>query len=75
MGPSTNTDPPLRNYYAEVSYGTEELDGRVFGPFQYSLGDCNTERHADHVPRDGRFDGRRNLQPLPLVHGIANLGV
>ena len=42
VGPSTNTDPPLRNYYAEVSYGTEELDGRVFGPFQYSLGDCNT---------------------------------
>ena len=25
-----------------MSYGTEELDGRVFGPFQYSLGDCNT---------------------------------
>ena len=42
VGPSTNTDPPLRNYYAEVSYGTEELDGRVFGPFQYSLGNCDT---------------------------------
>src|SRR5688572_11099365 len=26
VGPSTNSDPPLRNYYAEVSYGTEELD-------------------------------------------------
>jgi MYXO-CTERM domain-containing protein len=42
VGPSTNTDPPLRNYYAEASYGTEELDGQVFGPFQYSIGDCNT---------------------------------
>ena len=42
VGPSTNTDPPLRNYYAEVSYGTEELDGRVFGPFQYAIGSCNT---------------------------------
>ena len=42
VGPSTNTDPPLRNYYAEVSYGTEELDGRVFGPFQYAIGNCNT---------------------------------
>jgi hypothetical protein len=41
VGPSTNNDPPLRNYYAEASYGTEELDGRVFGPFPYSLGDCN----------------------------------
>ena len=42
VGPSTNSDPPLRNYYSEVSYGTEELDGRVFGPFTYSLGNCNT---------------------------------
>ena len=42
VGPSTNTDPPLRNYYAEASYGTEELDGQVFGPFQYAIGDCNT---------------------------------
>ena len=42
VGPSTNNDPPLRNYYAEVSYGTEELDGRVFGPFQYAIGSCNT---------------------------------
>jgi MYXO-CTERM domain-containing protein len=42
VGPSTNSDPPLRNYYAEASYGTEELDGQVFGPFTYSLGDCNT---------------------------------
>ncbi len=33
-GPSSNNDPPLRNYYAEVSYGTEELDGRAFGPLQ-----------------------------------------
>jgi hypothetical protein len=41
VGPSTNNDPPLRNYYAEASYGTEELDGRVFGPFDYSIGSCN----------------------------------
>jgi MYXO-CTERM domain-containing protein len=42
VGPSTNADPPLRNYYAEASYGTEELDGQVFGPFSYSIGSCNT---------------------------------
>ena len=42
VGPSTNSDPPLRNYYAEASYGTEALDGQVFGPFQYAIGDCNT---------------------------------
>ena len=40
VGPSTNTDPPLRNYYAEASYGTEELDGQVFGPFPYDIGTC-----------------------------------
>jgi hypothetical protein len=42
VGPSTNSDPPLRNYYAEASYGTELLDGQVFGPFTYSIGNCNT---------------------------------
>jgi len=44
VGPSTNTDPPLRNYYAEVSYGTEELDGQVFGPFQYDIGTCSNSQ-------------------------------
>ena len=60
VGPSTNSDPPLRNYYAEVSYGTEELDGRVFGPFQYSLGSCNTSGMPTQFRAMVDSDGRRN---------------
>jgi hypothetical protein len=44
VGPSNNTDPPLRNYYAEVSYGTEELDGQVFGPFPFDVGSCSNSQ-------------------------------
>jgi MYXO-CTERM domain-containing protein len=41
-GVGTQTDPSLRNYYAEVSYGTENLDGKVFGPYTFPIGSCNT---------------------------------
>ena len=33
------------------------------------------QRDADRVPRHGRSDGRWNVQPLPLVHRIANVGL
>lgn len=42
VGPSASaTDPCLRDYYAEVSYGTEELDGDAF-QVNYTMNGCDT---------------------------------
>ena len=51
LGPSTNADPAnadpstadpsLRAYYLEASYGTQDLDGQVFGPLSYAMTTCD----------------------------------
>jgi hypothetical protein len=49
----------IRNYFREVSYGTQDLEGQVFGPFPYQMGGrCDTDRLARALlPKiDGNFD-------------------
>ncbi|MES1204525.1 MAG: MYXO-CTERM sorting domain-containing protein [Pseudomonadota bacterium] len=41
-GPVVNAnDPPLRNYYIEASYGTQDLDGRAF-QLSYPMSTCGS---------------------------------
>ena len=48
-GPSTSTtDPPLRNYYVEASYGTQDLDGRAF-QLSYPMTSCNYAQMASSL--------------------------
>ena len=38
----TATPNSIRSYFREVSYGTQDLDGEVFGPFKYTpMGACD----------------------------------
>ena len=35
----------IRSYFREVSYGVQDLEGEVFGPFPYQMGGrCDTDR-------------------------------
>jgi hypothetical protein len=39
------TDPlqgSVRKYFREVSYGRQDIEGQVFGPFNYNLNGCDT---------------------------------
>jgi hypothetical protein len=32
----------VRKYFREVSYGRQDIDGQVFGPFEYNMNGCDT---------------------------------
>ena len=56
-----NPDRPdsIRSYFREVSYGVQDLEGEVFGPFPYQMGGrCDTDRLAAAMTQmiPGKFD-------------------
>jgi hypothetical protein len=71
----------IRSYFREVSYGLQDLEGEVFGPFPYAMnGRCDTDAVAKallpQVP--GKFDQYLwffgTLQKACSWGGIAELG-
>lgn len=40
-------DRSVKQYYKEVSYGTQDITGDVFGPLTYRMTGCNTRSLAD----------------------------
>jgi hypothetical protein len=49
----------IRSYFKEVSYGVQDLEGEVFGPFPYQMGGrCDTDRLAAAMTQmvPGKFD-------------------
>jgi MYXO-CTERM domain-containing protein len=56
---SADRPDSIRSYFKEVSYGIQDLDGQVFGPFPYQMGGrCDTDRLATAlIPMiEGKFD-------------------
>jgi uncharacterized membrane protein YgcG len=56
-----NPDRPdsIRSYFREVSFGLQDLEGEVFGPFPYQMGGrCDTDRLAAAMTQmiPGKFD-------------------
>jgi hypothetical protein len=48
----------VRKYFREVSYGRQDIDGEVFGPFDYSMNGCDTRglTNAIRPQIPGEFD-------------------
>jgi hypothetical protein len=49
----------IRSYFREVSYGTQDLEGEVFGPIAYQMGGrCDTDRLSAALTAQipGKFD-------------------
>jgi hypothetical protein len=55
------TDPEqgsVRKYFREVSYGRQDIEGEVFGPFDYALNGCDTRGLTNTIRPQipGEFD-------------------
>jgi hypothetical protein len=55
------TDPEqgsVRKYFREVSYGRQDIEGEVFGPFDYALNGCDTRGLTNTLRQQipGEFD-------------------
>ncbi|HTV22445.1 MAG TPA: hypothetical protein VMG12_27340 [Polyangiaceae bacterium] len=48
----------VRNYFREVSYGRQDIDGEIFGPFQYNMNGCDTRGLVNAIRPQipGQFD-------------------
>jgi MYXO-CTERM domain-containing protein len=46
FGVTPNNVPSVRQYYMEVSYGRQDIAGKVLGPFQYQMTGCGTSALA-----------------------------
>jgi hypothetical protein len=48
----------VRNYFREVSYGRQDIDGQVFGPFNFNIGACDTRGLVNAIRPQipGQFD-------------------
>jgi hypothetical protein len=55
---STSSPTSIRNWYREVSYGIQDLDGDVFGPLSYPDTSCNEDDLANTLRPmvQGTFD-------------------
>ncbi len=42
FGTEPGTTPSVRQYFIEASYGRQDVGGKVFGPFQYTMNGCDT---------------------------------
>ncbi|MEY4546942.1 MAG: hypothetical protein RL685_3137 [Pseudomonadota bacterium] len=48
----------VRNYFREASYGRQDIDGQVFGPFNYSMTGCDSRGLVNAIRPQipGQFD-------------------